>query len=155
MLETLFQQLTIPVPPPGVPRIQVKLTHGEPSQPRTFQPFLRVPSVPQQISHSDNTASLSADERQKLLAYLAAIEETDPIVIDEVLTVCRNDPDKRRWLLQWADRILPAKPTDSLDDRHFCRDCIHLGGERCIRHRFRPVDDLPRRCVDFLTKLAR
>ena len=155
MLETLFQQLTIPVPPPGVPRIQVKLTHGEPSQPRTFQPFLRVPSVPQQISHSDSTASLSADERQKLLAYLAAIEETDPMVIDEVLTVCRNDPDKRQWLLHWAERILTCKPLDTLDDRHFCRECTHLGGKRCIRHRFRPVDDLPRRCADFLPKLAR
>ncbi|OAI22741.1 hypothetical protein A1356_19050 [Methylomonas koyamae] len=89
------------------------------------------------------------------MAYLAAIEETDPIVIDEVLKVCRNDPDKRQWLLQWADRILPAKPIDTLDDRHFCRDCIHLGDERCIRHRFRPVDDLPRRCADFLPKIAR
>lgn len=155
MLETLFQHLAIPVPPAGVPRIQAKLTRGEPSQPRTFLPILRVPSVPRQTSHLDHTESLSADERQTLLAYLAAIEETDPIVIHEVLTVCRNDPDKRQWLLQWADRMLPANPIDTLDDRHFCRDCIHLGGERCIRHRFRPVDDLPRRCADFLPKLLR
>lgn len=155
MLETLFQQLTIPVPPPGVPRIQAKLTRGEPSQPRSLQPILRVPSVPRQTSHLDHTESLSSDERQTLLAYLVVIEETDPIVIDEVLTVCSNDPDKRQWLLQWADRILPAKPIDTLDDRHFCRDCPHLGGERCIRHRFRPVDDFPRRCADFLPKLAR
>jgi len=155
MLETLFQHLAIPVPPAEVPRVQAKLRRGEPSQPRTFQPILCVPSVPRQISHLDHTGALSADERQTLLAYLAAIEETDPIVIDEVLTVCSNDPDKRRWLLQWADRVLPAKPIDSLDDRHFCRDCAHLGGERCIRHQFRPVDDLPRRCADFLPKLAR
>jgi hypothetical protein len=155
MLETLFQQQTIPVPPPAVPRIQAKLTRGEPSQPRSLQPILRVPSVPRQTSHLDHTGSLSGDERQTLLAYLTVIEETDPIVIDEVLTVCSNDPDKRQWLLQWADRILPAKPIDTLDDRHFCRDCTHLGGERCIRHRLRPVDDLPRRCADFLPKLAR
>ena len=155
MLETLFQHLAIPVPPAGVPRIQAKLTRGEPSQPRMLQPILRIPSVPRQTSHLDHTGSLSADERQKLLAYLAAIEETDPIVIDEVLTVCSKDLDKRQWLLQWADRILPCKPLDTLDDRHFCRDCTHLGGERCIRHRFRPVDDLPRRCADFLPKLTR
>lgn len=155
MLETLFQQLTIPAPSAGVPRIQAKLTRGEPSQPRTFQPFLWVPSVPQQISHSDHTESLSACERQKLLVYLAEIEETDPIVIDEVLTVCSKDQDKRQWLLQWADRILSAKPIDSLDNRHFCRNCSHLGGELCTRHQFRPVDDLPRRCADFLPKVAR
>ncbi|MGZ4959740.1 MAG: hypothetical protein ACXV7J_10825 [Methylomonas sp.] len=155
MLETLFQQLAIPVPPSGAPRIQAKLTRGEPPQPQTFQHILRVPSVPRQKSHSDHTESLSAGERQKLLAYLAAIEETDPIVIDDVLTVCNKGPDKRQWLLQWADWILPEKPIDTLDDRHFCRDCTHLGGERCIRHRFRPVDDLPRRCADFLSKVSR
>ncbi|WP_083960459.1 hypothetical protein, partial [Methylomonas lenta] len=120
----------------------------------TFQHVLRVPSVPQQKSHTDHTESLSACERQKLLAYLAEIEETDPIVIDEVLTVCSKDPEKRQWLLQWADRILPAKPIDTLDNRHFCRGCSHLGGELCTRHQFRSVDDLPRRCADFLPKVA-
>jgi hypothetical protein len=35
------------------------------------------------------------------------------------------------------------------DDRHHCRQCSNLRGSYCIKQRFRPVDDRPRRCEDF------
>jgi hypothetical protein len=39
---------------------------------------------------------------------------------------------------------------DFHDDRHHCRDCRHLSSTGyCIQQRFRPVDDIPRRCEDF------
>jgi hypothetical protein len=36
------------------------------------------------------------------------------------------------------------------DDRHYCRECQKLINGRCIAQRFRPMDDIPRRCVDFM-----
>ncbi|MGZ8190885.1 MAG: hypothetical protein ACXWTS_06605 [Methylococcaceae bacterium] len=38
---------------------------------------------------------------------------------------------------------------DSLDDRRYCHDCTHLIYGRCIAQRFRPLDDIQRRCSDF------
>lgn len=36
------------------------------------------------------------------------------------------------------------------EDRRHCRECLNLnGGGYCIRQRFRPVDDIPRKCEDF------
>ncbi|MEC4749077.1 hypothetical protein [Methylomicrobium sp. Wu6] len=36
------------------------------------------------------------------------------------------------------------------DDRHFCHHCRHLNQlGYCTRQRFRPMDDIPRRCEDF------
>jgi hypothetical protein len=36
------------------------------------------------------------------------------------------------------------------DDRHYCRECLHLNSRGyCTQQRFRPVDDIPRRCEDF------
>jgi hypothetical protein len=36
------------------------------------------------------------------------------------------------------------------EDRHHCRECRHLSSTGyCIQQRFRPVDDIPRRCEDF------
>lgn len=38
------------------------------------------------------------------------------------------------------------------DDRHYCRECCFMKNRRCQRHGFWPVDNIPRRCVDFLYK---
>jgi hypothetical protein len=35
------------------------------------------------------------------------------------------------------------------DDRHHCRECVNLRNGYCVKQRFRPVDDIPRRCDDF------
>jgi hypothetical protein len=41
-------------------------------------------------------------------------------------------------------------PMPDKDDRHHCRECRHLSSAGyCIQQRWRPVDDLPRRCEDF------
>lgn len=39
---------------------------------------------------------------------------------------------------------------DPFDDRHYCHECQCLINGRCITQRFRPVDDVPRRCGDFM-----
>jgi hypothetical protein len=40
-----------------------------------------------------------------------------------------------------------APATDG--DRHHCHECQNLRNGFCTRQRFRPVDDIPRRCEDF------
>lgn len=40
---------------------------------------------------------------------------------------------------------------DRFDDRRFCRECQHLIKSRCTAQDFRPVDDMPRRCHDFIS----
>lgn len=39
---------------------------------------------------------------------------------------------------------------DTADDRHHCHECQRLINGRCFTHRFKPVDDLPRRCADYV-----
>jgi hypothetical protein len=36
-----------------------------------------------------------------------------------------------------------------VDDRHYCLDCQSLKNGHCKTHKFKPLDDIPRRCVDF------
>jgi len=40
---------------------------------------------------------------------------------------------------------------DAIDDRHNCHECRNLINCRCITQRFKPVDDIPRRCSDFVS----
>jgi len=42
---------------------------------------------------------------------------------------------------------------DTFDDRHHCHECRNLINGRCITQRFRPVDDIPRRCADYVGKV--
>ncbi|MGZ4993541.1 MAG: hypothetical protein ACXV8P_02520 [Methylobacter sp.] len=44
--------------------------------------------------------------------------------------------------------------SDQFDDRHYCRECQCLINGRCITQRFRPVDDMPRRCEHFNNKYS-
>jgi hypothetical protein len=37
----------------------------------------------------------------------------------------------------------------SADDRHYCHECQNLRQGLCTKQKFRPVDDIPRRCIDF------
>ncbi|MEC4747172.1 hypothetical protein [Methylomicrobium sp. Wu6] len=46
--------------------------------------------------------------------------------------------------------LSPSSNARTDDDRHFCHECLHLNSTGyCIQQRFRPVDDIPRRCEDF------
>jgi hypothetical protein len=47
---------------------------------------------------------MTASEEQSIRPWLAAIEETDSVVIGEVLEKCRQDADARRYYLQRAIR---------------------------------------------------
>lgn len=157
MLEGLFQQIgqhtpvTVPTP---VPWGAQEKSRSEPLQPRERQPFLWVPPVHSKKDQTQNTKPLSDQDKQTLLDYLTAIGETDPAMIEEVLEVCARNAEKRRWLLQWADNLLPNPKTnvDVWDDRRYCRDCYWIRQRKCLMHDFRPVDDVPGRCGDFQSR---
>jgi hypothetical protein len=39
---------------------------------------------------------------------------------------------------------------DFQDDRRHCCDCLNIRNGLCVKQRFHPVDDIPRRCDDFI-----
>ena len=42
---------------------------------------------------------------------------------------------------------------DTFDDRHYCHECTRLVNGRCVVQRFKPTDDIPRRCGDFVVRV--
>jgi len=148
MLEGLFNQIAGQMPP-TVPPVSSQKSLREPLQPRVYKPIPWVPPVRSEKYKTQNTQPFSEQDRQKILDYLAAISETDQEIIQEILDVCVRDTSKRLWLLEWADKILQVPKIDLLDDLHFCRECCFMKKGRCQQHGFWPVDNIPRRCVDF------
>lgn len=91
---------------------------------------------------------LSAVNRQKLLDYLAATGETDPEIIDELLTECGKDAALLARQLQQADDYLKIKPGEYTGLVQ-CSGCNHLASDACNRHGWRVVVDKWRRCGDY------
>jgi hypothetical protein len=70
------------------------------------------------------SSGLTVAQNKKLLAYMTAIDEADPEMIDELLTECAKDANKLAWALQWANKGLAAQvqPEQGLIT---CRSCQH------------------------------
>lgn len=101
---------------------------------------------------SKNTL-LSIADRQKLLAYLEAIGETDPASIDEYLTECGSNPETLTRQLQQADDCLQIK-TGDYTGLVQCSGCSYLSGDACNHHHWRVVVDKWRRCAEYVTAPA-
>jgi hypothetical protein len=93
-------------------------------------------------------SGLSACDRQKLLAYLDAIGETDQDIINEYLTECGKDAETLARELQQANECLQIK-TGEHSGLVQCSGCRHLSGDTCQFHGWRVVVDKWRRCTDF------
>ena len=95
-------------------------------------------------ANDDHRPRLNPKDKTAILRWLHFIGETDQAMIDDVLDYCAGNPEALAYYLKRAEEVpLP-------DDRHHCRECRNLNSRGyCIRQRFRPVDDLPRRCEDF------
>lgn len=87
--------------------------------------------------------SLNPKNKASILSWLHFIGETDQAMIDDVLDYCAGNPEALAYYLKRAEEVPPP------DDRHHCRECLNLRNRYCIKQRFRPVDDIPRRCEDF------
>jgi hypothetical protein len=57
---------------------------------------------------------LPPDEEKIILAWLELIEETDPVLIEDVLTKCRNNLKDRRYYLKRSTEEVPLPPTDAV-----------------------------------------
>ena len=93
-------------------------------------------------ANDDHRPRLNPKDRAAILRWLHFIGETDQALIDDVLDYCASNPEALAYYLKRAEEV-PE------DDRRHCRECLNLRNGYCIKQRFRPVDDLPRRCEDF------
>ena len=93
---------------------------------------------------------LASDEEHLICAWLALIEETDPLLIQQTIEQCRQDQKAREYFLGRAIAELP-KP-DPLDDRRPCTLCANFVQDRCrARHVWYCPDTktLAQRCKDY------
>lgn len=95
-------------------------------------------------------------DRSEVLAWLEAIEESDPEVVFEVLHLCESAPGARDYFVIRANETCSAAG----DDRRHCAECGNLDKYGCclaalrgeldgLARRYRPWDGLPRRCDCF------
>lgn len=99
------------------------------------------------VANPTESKTIQPNDRQKLLDYLAAIDETDQDIIDEYLTECGKDAAILAQALQQADDYLKIKNGDTTGLVQ-CSSCWQLSGDACQLHRWRVVDKW-RRCSDF------
>jgi len=59
-------------------------------------------------------ALLASDQEAVILAWLAQIGEADQTIIDDVLTLCRQDADARQHFLDRARECITPKPISLL-----------------------------------------
>ena len=93
--------------------------HADAVAAEPFTPTIRQPS-----------ASLTASEETAIRAWLALIEETDPVIIGEVIGQCQRDADARDYFTGRAAVELP-RPDPFPDDRRQCSQCLNLRGRAC------------------------
>jgi hypothetical protein len=98
----------------------------------------------EQLSQQQAANDVNLDNQlSKVRSWLHSIGETDQAMIDDVLDYCGSNQDALAYYLERAEEVPPP------DDRYHCRECLNLRNGYCIKQRFRPVDDLPRRCENF------
>lgn len=95
-------------------------------------------------------ALMTTDTEAVIRAWLAHIEETDEIIIADVLERCRTCSDTLEYFLRRAEEV-PFLDTE--DDRVTCPECVSFINEKCYKpsegRPWRTRPDLPRRCVRF------
>lgn len=100
------------------------------------------------VANPTESKTIQPGDRQKLLAYLDAIGETDQAIIDEYLTECGEDAEALARELEQADDVLSLERGDYTGLVQ-CSNCRQLSGDTCQLHGWRVVVDKWRRCTDF------
>ncbi|GAB2898592.1 hypothetical protein GCM10027046_30620 [Uliginosibacterium flavum] len=96
-------------------------------------------------------------EEDTIRAWLTVLGEADPVIINEVLHVCRSDVSARDYYLE---RSRPPSVAPNIeDDRRTCNQCAQLSHKgRCLAAQrreiaaspnYEPIRDLPRRCEGY------
>jgi hypothetical protein len=104
---------------PPATHAEVLERHPDAVAAESFTPTIRQPSTP-----------MAASEEMAIRAWLALIEETDPVTIAEVISRCQRDADARDYFTGRATAELP-KSAPLPDDRRTCNQCINLRQRAC------------------------
>lgn len=101
---------------------------------------------------------LVADDESAIRKRLESIEETDPVIITEVMHQCQTDADARSYFIGRATEERPHEH-ELPDDRRTCAQCANFLGRRCLAARrgdlvanrnYEPVADILQRCACYL-----
>ena len=103
------------------------------------------------VGAGDTREPLNAAQETAIRARLAAIGETDPAIIAEVIQRCRQDVDARAYFTGRAAAELP-NPDPFPDGRRTFDPCADRRcqaakrGEIVASRNYEPIRDQPRRC---------
>lgn len=130
-------------------------SHANDKNSQNLQNSQPVKALSHNFNHPENfaifaefAAGLKADDRQKLLDYLAAIGETDQDIINEYLAECGKDATVLHRALKQIELYMQIKSGDTTGLMQ-CSGCRHLSGNTCQLNGWRVVVDKWRRCNDF------
>lgn len=107
------------------------------------------PCVASDPTRRPNATRWLADVARHLDTTPAALLAAGVILAEEVASYYRDrDPHAMADALRRVhpDRFTAREP----DDRRHCAACMNLAGTRCQARRLLVMDDLPRRCSDYL-----
>ena len=102
-------------------------------------------------------APLTTKEETAIRAWLALIEETDPVAIAGVIGQCQRDANARSFFTERAASALPMEVRFP-DDRRTCDQCANLIVRRCQAAKrgeivaspnYEPIRDQLRRCESY------
>ena len=110
------------------------------------------------IATGATAGPMTAEDEAAIRGWLALIEETDPIIIAEVIDKCERDTDARAYFIGRAAAELPRSDDPFPDDRRTCEQCANLIARRCQAAKrveiaasrdYRPQPELLRRCEGY------
>jgi hypothetical protein len=123
------------------------IEHDKPEPPRVPRLILG-DETPENLAYTLAKSWLSAG----VVATPATHDREKAATVANVASVAVANPTESKnpglLVTVWTPE---SRPDDAFfaDDRRHCRKCRHLRNGYCTRQRFRPVDDIPRRCEDF------
>lgn len=120
--------------------------HGTPYGQAACTAVTAVTAQNEQGAGKANAACWLADVARRLDTTPGELHAADVILPEEVAHYRDRDPRAMADALQLAHPGKFAEP----DERRHCRTCIQLAGTRCQARRLLVMDDLPRRCSDYL-----
>lgn len=123
-------------------------------------PAALVAAEPIESGRRHHDTPLAGDQEAAVLAWLSEIGETDETTIADVLTLCRQDEEARRYFLGRAVEI------SANDDRRRCSQCGNLRSGVCVVARpggrvsaivgYRPASpDVLQRCAGYSSTASR
>ncbi len=105
---------------------------------------------------------MTQEDEALIRAWLEYIEETEPMIINEVIERCRVDTEAQAYFLRRTAETPKSDDFDNIGDRRRCSQCAKLThngsclaakrGELDANRHFKPMTNLLRRCAGYSPK---